>query len=133
MQRNKFIKRNFDQAAKHIAESLQVLELPVSQVLLATASNQISNIQTVHTFSILDSSCSHPGQDSQPANAPQPVQAVGPIVCRQQCVIDMRQVLGFQGTTNLSATVLGAQPIFPLLTCVLAVVSNTFAKRISLS
>jgi len=63
MQRNKFIKRNFDQAAKQRAESLQVIELPVSQVLLATASNQISNIQTVHTFSTLDSSCSHPGQD----------------------------------------------------------------------
>ena len=52
------------------------------------------------------------------------------IVCRQQCIIDMRQVLGFQATTNLSATVLGAQPIFTLLTCF---VSNTFAKRISQS
>ena len=135
VQRNK-LKRNFDQAAKQRPQPLQVHELPVSQVLLATASNQISNIQTVHTFiqgCILDSSCSHPGQDWQPANAPQPLQAVGLIVCRQQCIIDMRQVLGFQATTNLSATVLGAQPIFTLLTCVLAVVSSTFAKRISLS
>ena len=106
-------------SSKEILTKLQNRDLNLSKCLNCLSARyywlQRQTKYQIFKQCILDSSCSHPGQDWQPANAPQPLQAVGLIVCRQQCIIDMRQVLGFQATTNLSATVLVSLQLFQTL------------------